>query len=54
MSNTMYFSKYEERVAQMPSEESNRWEGRRGESRGLPRNEHSKVILDAKEMKQIF
>lgn len=53
MSNTMYFSKYEERIAQTPSEESNRWEGQRGESCCLPGSERSKAILDAKGIKGI-
>lgn len=53
MSNTMYFSKYDERIAQTPSEKSNRWEGQRGESCCLPGSERSKAILDAKGIKGI-
>ena len=53
MSKIVYFSKYEERIAQTPSEESNRWEGQRGESCCLPGSERSKAILDAHGIKGI-
>ena len=53
MSNAMFFSRYEKRIAQTPSEESNRWEGQRGESCCLPGNDRSKAILDAKGIKGI-
>ena len=43
----MYFSTYEERIAQTPSDETNRWEGQRGESRCLPGSDSSKAILDS-------
>lgn len=44
----MYFSSYEDRLKQTPSEESGRWNGQRGESKCAPQSEESKRILKEK------
>ena len=48
MSAKMYFSTYEERLAQTPAEDSGRWDGERGESLCLPNSKESKAVLDSK------
>ena len=44
----MYFSDYEERIQQTPSQESGRWNGKRGESKCLPQSDESQKILKEK------